>query len=248
MQSLYPTHIIHPPPIVSMLKTLTFGIEELGQLFGGLELGDLAVLHGSRMCHLLSELLCGRSQLPHAEGGLDSTVVFIDGGNIFDPYYISETALQYGLKPEEVLSKIWISRAFTAYQLTALITEELTKILDREDSRLVIVSDIPALYCDPDIGLYEAKNTFNRITRFLSNLAWQKSVLVVTTSLSSRSERKRRLEQYLFARASLVAGVEGGNPHATITLQKHPTRPSDFTEFCLGAPTTQSLLADFAEV
>jgi len=247
MQSLYASISILPQLSISGLKGLTFGIEELDGLFGGLRQGELVVFYGSWTSHILSELLCVRSQLPHIEGGLDSTVVFIDGGNIFDPYFISEAARQIGLNAEEILKNIWISRAFTGYQLTALITEELPKILDREGSRLVVISDIATLYCDPDIGVWEAKKTFNRVTLFLWELVRQKDILLVATSLSPQSERKRILEHYLLGRASVVAMVEDGNPHAKITLQRHPSKPMASVKLFFREPRAQPLLEDFME-
>ena len=247
MQSLYEPTVILPQPSICGSKTLTFGVDELDWLLGGLRLGELVVFHGSLTCHILSELLCARSQLPCAKGGLNSSVVFIDGGNIFDPYLISETARQLGLNPEETLRNIWVSRAFTGYQLTALITEELPEILDREDSRLVVVSDVAALYCDSDIGIWEAKRTFNRVTLFLWELVRQRNIILVATSLSSRAERKWRLEQYILGRADVVAKVEGGNPHVKITLEKHATKPLDSVELLFGEPNAQSLLEDFME-
>jgi hypothetical protein len=52
-------------------------------------------------------------------------VVFVDGGNSFDPYSVAEIARNYGLDSRAVLERIYVSRAFTAYQLSSLILEEL---------------------------------------------------------------------------------------------------------------------------
>jgi len=152
------------------------------------------------------------------------------------------------LEPEETLRKIWISRAFTGYQLTALITEKLGDILDQKGSRLVVISDITSLYCDRDIKFREARRIFNRITLFLWKLVRQREILLVATSLSSRAQRKHRLEHYLSGRASLVAGVKGGNPHARITLEKHPSKPPASLQLSFGLSTAQPLLEDFLKV
>ncbi|MCW4027663.1 MAG: hypothetical protein NWE76_09305 [Candidatus Bathyarchaeota archaeon] len=248
MQRTQPPIMNFPHPPISSLRSLSFNIEELDRLFGELRRGQLVFFHGSRMSHVLSELLCVRNLLPHIDGGLDSSVVFIDGGNIFDPYLISENARLFSLDPEETLRNIWVSRAFTSHQLTALITEKLPEILDREDSKLVIVSDIAALYCDSDIGTLEAKTTFNHITLFLWNLARENNLLLVTTSLSSRGERKRRLEQYIHGRADIAARVEAGNPHVKVTLEKHPSKPEAATSLFMGEPIAQYRLEDFMEV
>jgi DNA repair protein RadA len=247
MQILLGTLFTRPQRPVSSLGSLTFGIEELDGLLGGLRVGDFAVFHGSWMCNALSELLCIRSQFSTTEGGLESSAVFIDGGNIFDVYFISEASRELGLNPEETLRNIWISRAFTCYQLTTLITEELPMILDREGSRLVVISNITSLYCDPDIGAWEAKRIFNRVTLFLWKLVRQRDIILVATSLSSRAERKWRLEQYLLGRADIAARVEGGNPHVKITLEKHPSNPTGSVERFLGASTIDRQLEDFME-
>jgi len=248
MQKIQAPFTTFPPRPISSYRSLNFDIEELDRLFGELRRGQLVFFHGSRMSHVLSELLCVRSLLPNIDGGLDSSIVFIDGGNIFDPYLISETARLFSLDPEEALKSIWVSRAFTSHQLTALITEKLPEILDREDSRLVVVSDIAALYCDSDIGMLEAKITFNQVTLFLWNLARENNLLLVTTSLSSRGERKRRLEQYIHGRADIAARVEAGNPHVKVTLEKHPSKPEASVRLFVGEPIAQYLLEDFMEV
>jgi hypothetical protein len=229
-------------------ESLTFGIEIIDKLFGKLKTGELVVLHGSQMCHVLSELLCVRSQLPSFEGGLGSSAVFVDGGNRFDPYLISENARLLGLEPEETLKNIWVSRAFTSYQLTALIAEKFPEILNRVKPKLVVVSDAAALYCDSDIGLFEAKRTFNRVVCFLWNLVRERNFLLVITSFSSTNRRKRLLEQYLLGRSDVAVKVEEGNPHLKLTLEKHPSKPSVSVELLFDEPRNQFLLEEFMEV
>jgi len=233
---------------ISSLGPLNFGIEELEKLFRELKQGHLVFLHGSQFSHVLSELLCVCSLLPNSEEGLDPSVVFVDGGNIFDPYLISEAARLFGLDAEETLKNIWVSRAFTAYQLTALITEKLPEILERERPKLVVISNIAALYCDPDIGILEATRTFNRVTLFLWNLTREKNLVSVTTSLSSKGERKQCLEQYLQGRADIVANIETGNPHTKITLEKHLSEPAASVNLSFNEPNAWTLLEDFMEV
>jgi len=229
-------------------ESLTFGIEIIDKLFGELKMGELVVLHGSQVCHVLSELLCIRSQLPTAEGGLNSPAVFIDGSNRFDPYLISENARLLGLEPEETSKNIWVSRAFTSYQLTALVTEKLPEVLNRVNSRLVVVSDIATLYCDSDIELFEAKRTFNRVIRFLWNLARERNLLLVVTSFSSTNRRKRLLEQYLLGRSDVSAKLEEGNPHVKLTLEKHPSKPAVSVDLFFNKPRNQFLLEEFIDV
>ncbi|MEM2111343.1 MAG: hypothetical protein QXX08_05645 [Candidatus Bathyarchaeia archaeon] len=221
---------------------LSSGIKELDDLLGGLKTGELVVFHGSAICHYVTEILCVRSQMRREDGGLDSSVVFIDGGNIFDPYFISETACLYGLKPDEILNSIWVSRAFTSYQLVALITEKLPMFLDANPSRIVVVSDIAALFCDSGIGILEAIKIFNRVVLSLWKLAREQDIVLIVSSSWSSSERKRRLEQFLFGRADIVVGFEETDSDLKISLEKHPSKTRKSAKICLGTLSVQSLL------
>lgn len=60
------------------------------EVFPGFALGDFAVLQGSVLS--LASLLCVKAQLPPQLGGLQSSVVFIDGGNTFRLYQIAQLA------------------------------------------------------------------------------------------------------------------------------------------------------------
>jgi hypothetical protein len=244
---ILPTMGVHQTAVHDS-ESLTFGIEIVDKLFGELKGGEFVVLYGSQVCHVLSELLCVRSLLPSVEGGLGSSVVFIDGGNRFDPYLISENARLLGQEPEETLRNIWVSRAFTSYQLTALVTEKLPEILNRVKPKFVVVSDVAALYCDSDIGLFEAKRTFNRVVCFLWNLVRERSLLLVATSFSSTNRRKRLLEQYVLGRSDIVAKIEEGNPHVKLTLEKHPSKPAVSVELFFDESRDQFLLEEFMEV
>ena len=52
---------------------------------------------------------------------LDRDAIFVDGGNSFNPYSLSRIAKSFGAEPRKVLSRIHIARAFTEYQMEALI-------------------------------------------------------------------------------------------------------------------------------
>lgn len=247
MQELYHPTISQPQHSKPDSEGLILSLDVLDRLIGKIRCGAFIALHGSRICHDLSELLCVRSQLPNIEVGLESSVVFVDGGNLFDPYLISMAARMYGLKPEKILKNIWVSRAFTAHQMTTLITEKLSEILEREHPKIVAASNIAALYCDSGIGLWEAKQTFNKITRYLWKLAHEKQILVVTTSISSRNQRKKRFEQYLLGRADIVVRIKEDNPCMKLILEKHISRPKVSMKVFFEEPVAQSLLEDFVE-
>jgi len=93
-------------PILSTktVARLPLGLPLVDDVFPGFELGDFAVIHGATSNLMLFEF-CVRCQLPPAKGGLNSSAVFVDGGNVFNPYVVSEIARGYGLNPKEISLK-----------------------------------------------------------------------------------------------------------------------------------------------
>jgi hypothetical protein len=108
---------------------LSLNMQGVDELFPGFAAGEFAVLHGSSSIISLTSLLCIRAQLPMQLGGLGGNVVFVDGGNTFRLYDIARLAQLHQLNPTETLRHIFISRAFTAYQLTSLIMEKLEETI-----------------------------------------------------------------------------------------------------------------------
>ena len=162
---------------------LTTGIEKLDKLIQ-LATGQFIVFQGRVSLVSLAELLCVRAQLGNPIG-LNSGAVFIDGGNSFDVYAVSNYAIEYGIEPKLALSRIHISRAFTYFQLASLLTEKLSSALTHYSSRFAIVSNITELFQDPEIkDKQEAHRVFQRILRSLSAVAEITGSLAIATSFS----------------------------------------------------------------
>jgi len=216
---------------------LTTGISELDRLLP-LRLGQLIALYG-KAAKEFSSLLCVRATLPQPLG-LDSDVVFIDGGNIFDAYATSAHAIRHEIEVESVLARIHLSRAFTYHQLTTLINEKLPQALDNFNARLVIVSDITLLYCDPDVqDKRDAFNIFRKDTKTLATLAEQKHTLIVTTNLQTRNTR---MNAALLQTAHVSAELEDHGTFTQLTLSRHPFTPQLKTTISPNKQTLESYL------
>jgi len=150
---------------------LSLNMRNISQLFPGFQTGDFALLYGSNAVQSLATLLSIRAQLPTQLGGLASNVIFIDGANTFRLYQTSRLARLCQLDPKKVLDRIYISRAFTAYQMTELLLQKLEEAVKTCNAKLIIVSDIAAMFLDKDVEEEEAKRIYNQITTRLSNFA-----------------------------------------------------------------------------
>jgi hypothetical protein len=219
-------------------------IRSVNEIFPGFALGDFAVLQGSSSVLSLASLLCVRAQLPAQLGGLQSRVVFIDGGNTFRLYQIAQFAQIHHLNPKRVLDNIFISRAFTAYQATSLITHHLKEAIKKYGAKLVIISDVVGFFLDKDIPEYEAQRIFSQVTTFLSNFARENKVIVIATYPPHKeTERNNLLQTQTCAKASVVLSVKKTSYARQFVLEKHPYMPLGVAEL----PDESSTLEDFVE-
>ena len=230
-------------PVSSQLR-LSLNIENVDCLFPGFMLGDFAVLHGSSAVQSLLTRLCVRAQLPYQLGGLETNVLFVDGGNYFRLYDVSAFAQACELDPREVLGKIFVSRAFTAYQLTSLVFEQLQSAIESYDSKFVILSDLAQLYLDSDVPKKEAQEVFLQLTSYMADFAEKNRVILVASHPQGFwSKSSEFFKEVLCGRADVVASVRklGGRP--CFILEKHPVFTLGKAEF----PSGEVTLADFLE-
>jgi len=197
---------------------ITTGIESLDKALI-LKTGQFVFLEGEPS-HALSLLLCVRATLPQ---GLDSDVVFIDAGNVFDTYTISQHIVNLGLESGRVQQRIHLSRAFTHHQVHSLIVEKLTTALDEYGARLAVVSDITALFCDPDVReKKEALDIFRKSLQFLGKTAEQRNMLIVATNQKARN---KTMTDALMHTAHVSAKLKDKGAYTQLIITRHPFTP-----------------------
>ncbi len=208
---------------VESQPVLSLNIRNVNDLFSGFELGDFAVLHGSNSVQSLVSLLCVRAQLPPQLGGLGSNVVFIDGGNTFKPNHVDRLARLHQLDPKQTLESIYLSRAFTAYQMTKLILEKLKETVKRYDAKLVIISDIAGLFLEDDVKEDEAREVYNQLMAYLSNFAKENQiVLIATYPPHEETEQNSFLQTVTREKANVVISINQTTYEREFILEKHP--------------------------
>ena len=167
----------------------------LKRFFRGLRWVILRFLQGSSVLSLAS-LLCVKAQLPPQLGGLQSSVIFVDGGNTFRLYQIAQLAQIHHLNPKKVLDNIYISRAFTAYQTAALIKDQLRETIQKYNAKLVIISDIAGFFLDKDVAEDEAQRIFSQVTTYLSNFARETQTIVLAIYPPHLDTERNELSAY----------------------------------------------------
>jgi hypothetical protein len=203
---------------------LSLNMRNINQLFPGFAADDFALLYGSHAVSSLASLLCIRAQLPPQLGGLGSNVVFIDGANTFRLYQIIRLARLHQLDPKQVLDRIYISRAFTAYQMAALILQKLEHAVKTCNAKLVIISDIAAMFLDKDVQKEEAKSIYSQVTTRLANFTRkQQTIIIATYPPHEDSQRNIYLKALTSGRANVVIAFKQTKHEREVILEKHPT-------------------------
>ena len=229
---------------LSASPLLALNMRNINQLFPGFAVGDFAVLYGSPSVLSLASLLCVRAQLPTQLGGLGSDVVFVDGGNAFRLYQVARLAQLHQLNPRKVLERIYISRAFTAYQMTSLIMEKLKETVKRYDAKLVIISDIAGFFLDRDIPDEEAHRVFSQVTAYLSTFAKENQrILIATYPPHQDTRRNNFLHTLTCGRANVVISLRQTKYDRELVLEKHPRYVLGSAEF----PSENLTLTEFME-
>jgi hypothetical protein len=229
---------------ISSQPLLSLNMRNVNELFPGFAIGDFAVLHGSSSVLSLSSLLCVKAQLPIQLGGLESNVVFVDGGNTFQLYHIARLARLHGLDPKQTLERIYISRAFTAYQITALVLEKLGETIKRYDAKLAIISDIAGFFLDKAVPETEARRVYSQVTAYLHNFAKENHIILIATYPPHRENRRNNfLHALTCGRANSVISLRQTKHDRELVLEKHPRYMLGVAEF----PSENLTLTDFIE-
>jgi hypothetical protein len=165
----------------SSFPHFSLGFAKLDSLLRPLSEGHLVVLSGGQSS-AVAELAALRAQLPVETGGLNSTVLFIDGGNRSDPYLFSSFARQNGLRPAVAMRRVASCRVFTFYQLAALVSEHLVRAVDDYGTRLVIISDVLGTFNEPELDEREARRVLGAVEDGIEKV--KRHTLVVATLVS----------------------------------------------------------------
>jgi hypothetical protein len=166
----------------STLMPFSLGFPKLDLMIQPLRPGQLLMLSGEA-AQAVAELAALRAQLSYERGGLDSTTVFVDGGNCSDPYLFASFARQHGLDPKKALRRVVTCRAFTMYQLADLVQRHVVRAVEENASRLVVVADLLGTFNEPELDRREASRLLEAVKAGLDELL-SKEVYVLCTLVS----------------------------------------------------------------
>lgn len=166
-----------PVPEPEKLSVLYTGITWLDLRSGGFRQSEVAHIEcpGSYMKELTSYICV------QAVRRCENEMIFVDGGCSLDPYRIAAICKRRRIDRNLALSKITVSRAFTAYQMATIINDRLPDVIEKTGAPTVLVSCMLDLFLDRDMVWNESHQMVNKCMASLKTLAVKRDLIVLVT-------------------------------------------------------------------
>ena len=155
-------------------------------------------------------------------------VIVVDGGNSFNPYAVSRAVKFMGFEPKSTLSRIHVARAFTEYQMDAIISG-LHEAVNRWNPQLLAV-----LYLSNLFSTQDGKRLFGSILKSLKEVTRSFNTITVVTSfggmwwgdqlVAGNADRMIRIEE----KKDLVKVQDGDNLFEHVNVPPGQTRFNDY--------------------
>ncbi len=175
-------------------------------------------------------------------------ISLVEGANRFHPYRIGELGRSLGLDATETLARIRLARAFTAYQMVALVDGWAAEAR-RHPPSLLIGDDLPALFTDDEIPKEEQVALLRHIARTLSMLGREvRAPLLLTLGPGGfagfpglADEGPRWCDFVTFARGPGTLRLRALRDDARLTMVPRPAGQRGIEEF--GRGSTEEVIA-----
>jgi len=222
--------------LVAPRRSLLVGVPAIDRFLGPLVGGQVVLLRGLEHAPgLMPRIVVG------AVLELGEDVVLVDGGNAADPYRLSAACRRLGARPEDVLPRVHVARAFTSFQMSAIIEDALPRAVEEHAPGLLAVLSVDELYNDENVGRDQAVVLLGRAMDRIRSLAEQRGLVAVLGD--SRAHRARPGDRF--------GPIVDARVHDSVTFERRSRRTirlrrRDGTAALLAsAPPGQLTLDDF---
>lgn len=211
--------------MIECVKTST-GIGALDNLLhGGIEAGLTHLFYGNYSLHRDLLRFAVHAQMPEERGGTGHPVILIDSANMIRIEQLTDISYELELEPEEVMSRVYITRAFNASQTYDLVINQLEGFFARVPSRVLLVAGLPNLYIEEGLTGESLQQISHMISKIMT-FSLQKSMFTLVSAPSSQKNRSIPAGgRSLASNCQIHVYVEETKSYARYTLAKHPQYP-----------------------
>jgi hypothetical protein len=176
-------------------------------------------------------------------------ISLVEGANRFHPYRVGELGRSLGVDATETLHRLRLARAFTAYQMVALV-EGWAAEVRRHRPTLLVAHDLPALFAADEIAEDERAAMLRHVARTLRALADSVRLPLLITLDTGGFERfpgladegPRWCDYLAFTRAPGTLAIRALRDDARLAFVPRPPGQHGMEEFG-GASATQEVIA-----
>jgi hypothetical protein len=214
----------------SSYNRFSLDFSPLDRLLQPLASDNLVMLEGQG-ASAIAELAAFRAQLPGERGGLDSTTVFIDGGNCSDPYLLASLAKRYSLDARRALQRVMNCRVFTMYQLASLLANDVVGMAEAYGSKLVVMANLLGTFNEIGMATNEADRLLDAIHAGMTEAKKKRFIVIVT--LGSPNKYDETVTRWPDTLVRLSPSRRGMGEVMRAELLRHPTKKKDSSEFSM---------------
>ncbi|MFW9960723.1 MAG: hypothetical protein ACFFDV_06890 [Candidatus Thorarchaeota archaeon] len=209
----------------TLVRTLvSTGVPALDRLLeGGYEYGLMHLFYGQSSFHDDFLRAAVWSQVPKKRGGLGSPVIIIDSSNMIDTLKLADYASEYEMNVEEIMEKIFISRAFNSSQTYDLLINHLDEFLERVPAKMLIVPGLPDLFASEGLDANRTQQITHVAARLMAKTLEHELITLVSTRSSQTPSRLPPVGRALASNAQIHILVEQTPMRIVYTLAKHPS-------------------------
>lgn len=205
---------------------ISTGVSALDNLLeGGIEAGLTHLFYGDRGLHNDFLKFAVRTQMSKERGGTGAPIILIDSANMIRIERITEMAYELELEPEEVMDRIYITRAFNSSQTYDIIMNQMDGFFSRVPARVLLVTGLPNLYIEEGLtgeGLQQISHMASKIMMF----TLQRNLFtLVSASTSPKSGNVPAGGRSLASNSQVHIRVEESKSYVRYILAKHPQYP-----------------------
>jgi hypothetical protein len=218
-------------------RMLFLSSSRLDELIGGFTASEMVLLDSSsRYVFDLTSMLCVLGV-----AAFNEEVIFVDGGNSIDPYGIANICKIKGLDKGHVLSQINCARAFTAYQLVAIINDRLENMIKESRASTLIVSRFVDLFFDKDMPWQESFQLIKLCLKTLKRLTMKYNLITIITNYGlAKLHFRRGLRNVMYNTPNKLVRIEEKRKGLLVSM---PAKEESI--YYYPVPTYQTLLEYF---
>ncbi|TFG32689.1 hypothetical protein EU527_09645 [Candidatus Thorarchaeota archaeon] len=205
------------------ISTGTDAIDTL--LEGGVEAGLTHLFYGDRSLHSDFLRFAVHAQMPEERGGTGSPVILIDSANIIKVEQLTDISYELELEPEEVMDRVYITRAFNSSQTYDLIMNQMDGFFRRVPAKVLLVTGLPNLYIEEGMSGENLQQISHMISKIMTFSLRRDTFTLVSAPSSQKNKNFPAGGRSLASNCQVHVHVEEANSYMRYTLAKHPQFP-----------------------